>query len=128
MISREEAEQELEDAKRALRKAESRVKLAETLEAAPIKESDVKIEQKRDGVRFYVQHKDSDSLAIIDVEWAYDQIRVKSGLRGNVGLRFNRQRPLRWTSSYMDAPKLSPAQLKRNEEIIEDARRRLHGE
>lgn len=65
---------------------------------------DVKIEQRRDGLRITVADDATDSLAIIDVSQRHNTLGVRTGLRGNLDAH---KRPLRWSSQTMNAPPVS---------------------
>jgi len=72
-------------------------------------------------VRVHVDHKESDSLAIIEVSHRGGNFSLRAGLRGNLDVH---RRPMRWMSTLLHAPIISEvARLRRKADYIERRQR-----
>jgi hypothetical protein len=80
----------------------------------------VTVTEIRDGVRIIVDHKESDTLAVIEVKHSttLHKIMAKVGLRGNFSMKGNRG--MRYVYTNIDAPPVSePERLRRKATAIE---------
>lgn len=59
------------------------------------------------GVRIFVDDRETDSLAVIEVVSRERTLSLRGGLRGNYTARF---RPMRWISTYMEALPVSESE------------------
>lgn len=80
----------------------------------------VHIKQKlKGGLKIVIPDDESDSLVCIDVDREHGQLRARMGLRGNFSVFW---RPMRWVSTYMDAPDVDePTRLRRKAAAFERA-------